>query len=84
MINRGTVGSGVRFEGRHGRTQSASARLCVGESTVARSRSKRRRVVITLRVMAACAASGVFLCNATEEPFAAEKTRRCAAASRGA
>jgi hypothetical protein len=28
------------------------------------------------RVMAACAASGVFLCNATEEPFAAEKIGR--------
>jgi hypothetical protein len=36
-------------------------------------------VVITLRVMAACAASGVFLCDATEEPLAGpEKTRRCA------
>jgi hypothetical protein len=38
-------------------------------------------VVITLRVMAACAASGVFLGDATEEPSAEEKTRRCAAAS---
>jgi hypothetical protein len=34
--------------------------------------------------MAACAASGAFLVTAAEELFAGEKTRRVAAASRGA